>query len=128
MSTFHTMRYITYHLPYLGRSVTLRLIRSTQRCGGKEELKPVDQNLQYDFNFQQFTVLPEEITVYPVISCSVVISLRLMQYYYFVLLRATFCWWNAATIPQRMMVLFWLVMYYFIKVTSVMIKLVHFLL
>ena len=29
-------------------------------------MKPIDQNLQYDFNFQQFTVLPNEITVLPV--------------------------------------------------------------
>jgi hypothetical protein len=29
-------------------------------------MRPVDQNLQYDFNFQQFTVLPNEITVLPV--------------------------------------------------------------
>ena len=47
--------------------MTLKILRPTQQCGGGlEELKPVDQNLQYDFNYQQFTYLPEEITVYPV--------------------------------------------------------------
>ena len=50
----------------LGRGVTLRLIRNTEKCDGLEEVKPVDQNVQYDFNFQQFTVLPNEVTVYPV--------------------------------------------------------------
>ena len=49
-----------------GRGLTLRLIRNTTQCGGLEELKPVDQNLQYDFNFQQFTILPNEVTVLPV--------------------------------------------------------------
>ena len=48
---------------HLGRGVTLRLIRNTEECGGLEEMRPIDQNLQYDFNFQQFTVLPNEITV-----------------------------------------------------------------
>ena len=48
---------------HLGRGVTLRLIRNTEECDGLEEMRPIDQNLQYDFNFQQFTVLPNEITV-----------------------------------------------------------------
>ena len=43
--------------------MTLRLIRNTEECDGLEEMRPIDQNLQYDFNFQQFTVLPNEITV-----------------------------------------------------------------
>ena len=50
--------------------MTLKILRPTQQCGGElEELKPVDQNLQYDFNYQQFTYLPEEITVYRVSAC-----------------------------------------------------------
>lgn len=49
-----------------GRGLTLKVIRNTQTCDGLEELKPIDQNLQYDFNFQQFTVLPNEVKVYPV--------------------------------------------------------------
>ena len=51
----------------LGRGLTLKILRRTAQCdNGLEELKPVDQNLQYDFNYQQFTFLPEEITVFPV--------------------------------------------------------------
>lgn len=53
-------------LSNLGRGVSLRLIRNTEECGGLEEMRPIDQNLQYDFNFQQFTVLPNEVTVLPV--------------------------------------------------------------
>jgi len=34
-----------------------------------EELRPIDENLQYDFNYQQITHL-EETTVLPV-SCAV---------------------------------------------------------
>ena len=49
-----------------GRRLTLKLIRDTEQCAGLEELKPVDQNLQYDFDYQQFTVFPNEVTVYPV--------------------------------------------------------------
>ena len=52
----------------LGRGLTLRLIRDSPECDGLEQLKPIDQNLQYDFNFQQFVVLPKEVTVYPVRS------------------------------------------------------------
>ena len=53
-----------------GQGLTLKILRPTQQCGGElEELKPVDQNLQYDFNYQQFTYLPEEITVLPVSMC-----------------------------------------------------------
>ena len=58
---------------WLGRGVTLKILRPTQQCGGGlEELKPVDQNLQYDFNYQQFIYLPEEITVLPVSACECV--------------------------------------------------------
>ena len=45
----------------------LKILRRTQECGGGlQELKPIDQNLQYDFNYQQFTYLPQEIKVLPV--------------------------------------------------------------
>ena len=51
----------------VGRGLTLKILRRTQECGGGlQELKPVDQNLQYDFNYQQFTYLPEENKVLPV--------------------------------------------------------------
>ena len=35
-------------------------------CGVLEELQPIDINLQYDFNYQQATILPAEVTVMPV--------------------------------------------------------------
>ena len=54
-------------MSYAGEGLTLRVIRNTKECGGLEQLKPIDQNLQYDFNFQQFVVLPEKVTLYPVI-------------------------------------------------------------
>ena len=50
----------------VGNSVTLQLIRRNQQCNVTEELAPVDINLQYDFNFQQFTYLPREVQVLPV--------------------------------------------------------------
>ena len=51
---------------FVGNSVTLQLIRRNQQCNVTEELAPVDINLQYDFNFQQFTFLPREVQVLPV--------------------------------------------------------------
>ena len=64
--TAHLSELIIEILSNLGRGVSLRLIRNTEECGGLEEMRPIDQNLQYDFNFQQFTVLPNEVTVLPV--------------------------------------------------------------
>ena len=68
-----TVAYVTTEISALitnwwsGRGLTLKILRRTTQCDdGLEELKPVDQNLQYDFNYQQFTYLPEEVTVYPV--------------------------------------------------------------
>ena len=52
--------------PFLGNGVTLQLIRRNQQCNVTEALAPVDINLQYDFNFQQFTFLPNEVQVLPV--------------------------------------------------------------
>ena len=52
------------------------MIRNTQRnnpdaqCSLNEELAPIDEDLQYDFNFQTANVLPQEIVLYRVsISC-----------------------------------------------------------
>ena len=60
-----------------GRGLTFKLLRRTEQCDGLEEMKPIDQNLQYDFNYQQFTYLPEEVTVYPVsiyiYACEVIV-------------------------------------------------------
>ena len=49
-----------------GGGVTLQLIRRNQQCNVSEALVPVDINLQYDFNFQQFTFLPNEVQLLPV--------------------------------------------------------------
>ncbi len=48
--------------------LTVHHIRRNETCGdnGWEELEPIDQNLQYDFNFQQTVHLPELINVKPV--------------------------------------------------------------
>jgi hypothetical protein len=65
--TISNDHYLIKCLHYLGQGLTLKILRRTQECGNElQELKPVDQNLQYDFNYQQFTYLPEEITVMPV--------------------------------------------------------------
>lgn len=64
--TFHNLIYHVLLKLFVGRGLTLRLIRDSPECDGLEQLKPIDQNLQYDFNFQQFIVLPEEVTIYPV--------------------------------------------------------------
>ena len=51
-----------------------KVIRNTKRsnstatCNLNEELAPIDENLQYDFNFQQANKLPKEVTIYPVSS------------------------------------------------------------
>ena len=53
------------HSP-LGRAISLQLIRRNQQCNVSEAMAPVDINLQYDFDFQQFTFLPNEVRVLPV--------------------------------------------------------------
>ena len=50
---------------YVGRKITLRQFRPTE-CGVIEEIAPIHQDLNYDFNFQQFTHFPEERVVLPV--------------------------------------------------------------
>ena len=49
-----------------GRAVTLRHLRMNSSCGGLQELPPVDQNMQYDFNFQQTNLLTHPVNVLPV--------------------------------------------------------------
>lgn len=53
-------------LLFTGYGLVFEHYRMTDECGGLEQLQPIDQNLQYDFNFQQTTVLPTPITVLPV--------------------------------------------------------------
>ena len=52
----------------VGTALNLQLIRRNQQCNVSEALAPVDINLQYDFNYQQFTYLPNEVKVLPVSS------------------------------------------------------------
>ena len=50
----------------LGRGLELQHIRWNSECGVHEELAPIDLNPNYDFDFQQTTYLPNEVTVLPV--------------------------------------------------------------
>lgn len=55
-------------LYYLGAGLKLAHINKAE-CSGKfqyQELKPIERNLHYDFNFQQATHLPQPITIQPV--------------------------------------------------------------
>ena len=65
--------YLTMY-PFAGNSVTLQLIRRNQQCNVSEALAPVEVNLQYDFNFQQFTFLPNEVQVLPVSTSVTVVA------------------------------------------------------
>lgn len=51
----------------IGVSLILRHLRPDPSCGnGYRELKPLDQNLEYDFNFQEIKALPQTVKVLPV--------------------------------------------------------------
>ena len=54
---------------FIGHGLTVQHFRMNSECGRLEELPPIDQNLQYDFNFQQTVHLPTERTVLPVRYC-----------------------------------------------------------
>ena len=60
---------------FVGNGVTLQLIRRNQQCNVSEALAPVDINLQYDFNYQQFTLLPNEVQVLPVSTSELIVQL-----------------------------------------------------
>lgn len=49
------------HSHLLGVAITTKHFR------GDEELKPLIQDPNYDFDFQEMIVLPKEVSVYPVI-------------------------------------------------------------
>ena len=56
-----------YHFFFFqGHGLTLQHFRYNEECGVLEELEPIDQNLRYDFNFQQTVILPKEHLVLPV--------------------------------------------------------------
>ena len=54
---------------FIGHGLTVQHFRMNPECGRLEELPPIDQNLQYDFDFQQTVHLPTERTVLPVRYC-----------------------------------------------------------
>ena len=59
---------IMYELNNIGSGLVFSHVNKTQ-CSGTsryQELKPIEANLHYDFNFQQATHLPHEITILPV--------------------------------------------------------------
>ncbi len=44
-------------------------------CGLVEQLEPINENRRYDFNYQQYTILPKTVTVLPVsfIACILIV-------------------------------------------------------
>jgi len=50
----------------IGHGLTLQHYRQNPECGVLEELEPVEQNLQYDFNYQQTVHLSREVALLPV--------------------------------------------------------------
>ena len=53
-----------FHLS--GYGMTLQHIRYNSECGVYEELEPIDNNMKYDFDYQQFTHLRHEVLIKPV--------------------------------------------------------------
>ena len=51
------------HTHLLGVSIKLHHLRASDQCrpGGIEELKPIDMNPQYDFDFQEMVHIDEVI-------------------------------------------------------------------
>lgn len=50
-----------------GHGLVVKQFRRTSECGGIEELPLIDENLSYDFNYQQSTYLPKIVKVFPVV-------------------------------------------------------------
>lgn len=50
----------------VGSALTVQHLRYNSDCDGYEELAPIDENLMYDFDFQQITHLRNEVIVKPV--------------------------------------------------------------
>lgn len=73
----------------VGIGLTVQHIRRTQACGNDyQELEPIDQNLQYDFNYQQATYLPRLVNVQPVrvvLNCYVMFTHNFFSGWHFTL-------------------------------------------
>ena len=59
-------------LLYIGHGLSLEHIRYNSECDVYEELEPIDINLKYDFDYQQFIHLRHEVLVKPVSSTCVI--------------------------------------------------------
>ena len=57
---------ILLNFSFTGHGLVVSQLRENDQCGLLEELQPIDENRQYDFNFQQFSILPREVKVLPV--------------------------------------------------------------
>ena len=58
--------HIIYLLINSGHGLVLEHFRYNSDCDVYEELEPVDANLKYDFDYQQFTHLRREVIIKPV--------------------------------------------------------------
>lgn len=47
----------------VGKGLVVQHIRNNSQCGIVEELKPIDKNLQYDFNYQTINHLSENVKI-----------------------------------------------------------------
>ena len=54
---------------YIGHGLIVQHFRENEQCGVLKEMKPIDENRKYDFNYQQFTYLVTiKVYVYSMIS------------------------------------------------------------
>lgn len=53
------------HTHLAGKTVELRHFRETEECGGTQELEPIEQNLNYDVDYQQVNLFPKQTEVEP---------------------------------------------------------------
>ena len=68
---------------FLGTKIELLHLRRTEQCRDGEqikELKPIDKNLHYDFNFQQ-TVHLDEVIVKPVRDCNHILVSIILSFF-----------------------------------------------
>ena len=63
---YSTAANLTLTIQQTGHGLTLQHFRYNSECNVYEELEPIDTNLRYDFNYQQFTHLQRIRTVLPV--------------------------------------------------------------
>ena len=76
---------MNYSIILAGRGVAVRQYRQNDNCSGLEELQPIDENTNYDFDFQQFTRLPREVKIMPVglmiILCIIICISQLLCFF-----------------------------------------------